>query len=95
MAEFAPDVIEAICGYMNGTQAESVLLIARVLGGESDATAARMVGFDSEAVLILATLADGEIEVRVPWPAPALSRGDVKDRLFALLDQALTAWDGN
>ena len=93
MAEFEPDVIEAICGYMNGTQAESVLLITKVIGGESDATAARMVGFDSESLLILATMADGEIEVRDPWSPPAQTRSDVKDRLFLLLDQALAAWD--
>ena len=98
MAEFAPDVVERVAGYMHGTPAASVLLIAKVVGGDPDATAARIVGFDTEALLILATVVEGEgegeVEVRIPWPAPALTRGDVKDRLFLLLDQALSAWDG-
>ncbi len=94
MATFDDDVIEAVSGYMNSSQAENLLLMAQVLGGEKDATAARMVGFDSDALLLLATVAEGETEVRLEWPYPCETRADVKDRLFLLLDRAIAAWDG-
>jgi putative heme iron utilization protein len=93
--QFDQEVIDAIAGYMNGSQAENLLLMVQVLAGEKDATAARMVSFDSEAVTFLATVAEGETEVRLEWPHPCETRADVKDRLFLLLDRAIAAWDGN
>lgn len=95
MAAFEQDVVDAICGYMNEGQAESLLLMVQILAGEKDATGARLVGFDSEAALFLATVAEGETEVRIEWPHPAETRADVKDRLFELNDRAIAAWDGS
>jgi len=95
MAQFDQDVIDAICGYMNEGQAQNLLLMVQVLGGEKDATAARLVGFDSEAAQFLATVAEGETEVRIAWPNPCETRSEIKDGLFALLDRAIAAWDGN
>lgn len=94
MTVFEPEVVEAVCGYMNSSQAESVLLIAKVLGGASDATAAVMTEFDGDELIMQASTANGETEVRLAWPHPCETRADVKDRLFLLVDQAVTAWDG-
>lgn len=92
---FPEEVVAGVCGYMNANQADNNLLIAKVLGGEQDITAARMVGFDEEAVLFAGTVIEGEVEVRVPWTHRAETRDDVKDRLFGLVDKALAAWDGS
>ncbi len=93
MSEFAPEIVEAITGYMNANQAESNLVIVKTLGETRDATAAALVGFDSEAAIFSATLGEGEVEVRVPWSYEVTTRDQVREQLFAMLDRAVALYD--
>ena len=93
MSEFAPEIVEAISSYMNANQAESNLIIVQTLGETKEATAAKLVGFDSEAALFLATVVEGEVEVRVPWSYEVTTRDQVREQLFSMLDKAVSMYN--
>ena len=93
MAVFGEDVVTSICGYMNANQADNNLLIVQVLGRERDATAAKLIGFDEHAVFFGATIPDGELEVRLPWSHELSQRAEIAQQLFAMVDQAMAAFE--
>ena len=93
MSEFAPEIVEAITGYMNANQAESNLVIVKTLGETKDATEAKLIGFDSEAAVFTATVVSGEVEVRVPWSYEVTTRDQVREQLFSMLDRAISLYD--
>ena len=92
MSEFAPEIVEAITGYMNANQSESNLVIVQTLGDAPEASAAKLIGFDSEAAIFMATVAEGELEVRVPWSYEVTTRDQVREQLFAMLDKAIALY---
>lgn len=92
MSEFAPEIVEAITGYMNANQSESNLVIVQTLGDVPEATAAKLTGFDSEAAIFMATVVEGEIEVRVNWSYEVTTRDQVREQLFAMLDKAIALY---
>ena len=93
MSEFAPEIVEAICGYMNANQAESNLVIVKTLGETREATAAALIGFDSESAVFSATVVDADVEVRVPWSYEVTTRDQVREQLFSMLDRAVSLYD--
>ena len=93
MAVFGEDVVTSICGYMNANQADNNLLIVQVLGRERDATAAKLIGFDEHAAFFGATVLEGELEVRLPWSHELSQRAEIAQQLFAMVDQAMAAFE--
>ena len=92
MSEFAPEIVEAITGYMNANQSESNLVIVQTLGDAPEASAAKLIGFDSEAAIFMATVAEGELEVRVNWSYEVTTRDQVREQLCAMLDKAIALY---
>jgi hypothetical protein len=92
VSDFAPEIVDAISGYMNANQAESNLVIVQTLGETPEATAAKLVGFDSEAAFFMATVIEGELEVRVAWSYEVTTRDQVREQLFSMLDRAVSMY---
>lgn len=91
VATFDPSVVEAVCGHMNGDHADDSLLIVQALGGVEEASAARMVGFDSAGADFVATVAGNEKAVRVPFAAPATDRMGVRKAIVQQYTDACEA----
>jgi putative heme iron utilization protein len=64
---FGADVVDQIARHMNDDHADDNVLIVRALGGQPEATAARMSGIDSDAMEFEATVHDIAVPVRVPF----------------------------
>jgi hypothetical protein len=89
VAEFEAETVAEICEYMNDEQAATCLFIVQGPGATPQATSARMVGFDTDAVLFDVGAPAGEhTRVRIDWPYPIDTRPQVREALFALLDIA-------
>jgi hypothetical protein len=89
VAEFEADTVAEICAYMNEEQAANCLYIVQGPGATPQATSARMVGFDTDAVFFDVDAAAAEsTRVRIDWPYPIDTRPQVREALFALLDLA-------
>ncbi len=78
------DAVEAIKKHMNDDHAADALLIVRALGGRPEATAARTIDVDTEAIYFEA---DGE-KIAVKWPAPIAERAQVRKEVVVLYRQA-------
>lgn len=92
MAEFAADVIEAICTYMNTDPMESSLTIVQGLTGDRTVTKVTMKTFDGAECVFDAESPAGTREVRIPWLREISERAEVREQLFALLDRASDAF---
>ncbi len=92
MSTFAPDVIDAICTYMNTDPMESTLTIVQGLTGDRTVTKVTMTGFDGKECVFQAENPEGTKEVRIPWLRQISERPEVREQLFALLDRASDAF---
>jgi len=91
-ADFAPDVVAAICRHMNEDHPEDSLLICRTLGAITDAVDASAVDVDSAAMHFDVTRADGSTErAAVRFATPALERPHVRREVVELYERACAA----
>lgn len=56
--------------HLNDDHDDALLDMARAIGGCPEATAARCVDADRTGLDLIATTADGEVDVRVPYDEP-------------------------
>ncbi|QKJ20534.1 DUF2470 domain-containing protein [Microbacterium hominis] len=90
---FEPDVIQAICDYMNNDPMESNLTIVQGITGDRSVAKVDLVSFDEDGADFRAFATDGATrEVRIPWQRRISERPEVRQQLFALLDQATDAF---
>lgn len=90
---FDNDVVTAICDYMNADPMESNLTIVQGITGDRSVTRADLIHFDESGADFRAYVADGESrDVRIPWQHSISERPEVRQQLFALLDQATDAF---
>lgn len=88
--QFAPDVVEAICTYMNDASMEATLgAIAEKARPELAGKRALLVGFDGEAMDLEVASDSGPELVRVAWTRPITERAEVREQLFALYERAV------
>jgi putative heme iron utilization protein len=87
-----PDPVSGRAGaaieHLNEDHADSLLLIAQVTGGRSDATTAAALGLDRYGLDLLATGPSGAGRVRVPWPAEVTSPAEIRAASVALVEAA-------
>ena len=83
-APFSPDVVAAVTGHMNGDHPEDTLIICRALGGEPEATAARMTGLDAEGGDYVVTVAGNERTLRIPWAEPLTERAQIRQEVVRM-----------
>lgn len=88
---FGPDVIEAIKHHMNEDHADDSLLIIRALGGQPEATAATMTGFDGEGADFEAVVGGRQVPVRLPWNRPITERPHVRQEVVRMYEEARLA----
>ena len=81
---FSPEVVAAVTGHMNGDHPEDTLIICRGLGGEFDATAARMTDLDTEGGDYVVTVDGTERTVRVPWGEPLTERAQIRKEVVRM-----------
>lgn len=77
--------------HLNDDHADALLLIAQVTGGRADATTATALGLDRYGLDLLATGPTGAGRVRVPWPDPVATPGEVRAASVALVQAARAA----
>ncbi|WP_017612926.1 DUF2470 domain-containing protein [Nocardiopsis salina] len=85
---FSPDVVDAVTAHMNDDHPEDTLLICRGLGGEPDATSARMTGLDGQGGDYTVTIGSTERQVRVPWSEPLTERPQIRAEVVDLYRRA-------
>ena len=86
-----PEVVAQIARHMNEDHADDNVLIVRTLGGQPDATAARMSGLDAEAMEFEATVHDIAVPVRIPFSAPITDRHQVRSEAVRMCNEAREA----
>ncbi len=89
---FEPDVIKAICDYMNTDPMQSTLTIVQGLTGDRSVTEVEMLGFDETHCFFKISTPEGQSEINIAWLKPVAERPDVRMQLFALLDKASDAF---
>lgn len=77
--------------HLNDDHADSLLLIARVTGGRTDASSASAIGLDRYGLDLLAHGERGTGRVRVPWPTEVSSGPDIRTASVALVRAARAA----
>lgn len=77
--------------HLNADHADSLLLIAQVTGGRSDATSASALGLDRYGLDLLARGDSGAGRVRVPWPSECNDPSEVRAASVALVAAAHVA----
>ncbi|MEQ6902202.1 DUF2470 domain-containing protein [Nocardioides sp. YIM 152588] len=89
---FDAAVVAAVTGHMNGDHPEDNLLIVRAHGAP-EASGAAMIGVDGEAGTWEVVGPEGPMgEVRVPWPAGAITeRAEIRREVVALYDASCAA----
>ncbi len=94
-ATASPDPVTGLAGgaieHLNDDHADALLLIARVTGGRTDATAASALGLDRYGIDLLATGPRGAGRVRVPWAEPVTSPEQIRAASVALVRAAQAA----
>lgn len=91
MSTFAPEVVAAVVGHMNGDHRDDSLRIVRAFA-HPGATAAEMTGLDGEAGTWAATVDGAPQEVRIAWPAaPITERAEIRREVVVLHEQACAA----
>ena len=90
-APFGPEVVDQIARHMNDDHADDNVLIVRALGGQPDATAARMSGMDADAMEFDATVHDIVVPVRVPFSERLTERNQVRAEAVRMYREACAA----
>ena len=90
---FEPEVVAQIARHMNEDHADHNVLIVRTLGGQPDATAARMSGLDADAMEFEATVHDIAVPVRVPFSERVTERSQVRAEAARMVERAQAALD--
>ena len=85
---FSPEVVTAVTDHMNGDHPEDTLVICRALGGQPDATAARMTGLDGEGGDYAVTVDGTERSVRIPWGDPLTERAQIRLEVVRMYKEA-------
>jgi putative heme iron utilization protein len=88
---FGADTVAQIARHMNEDHADDNVLIVRVLGGQPDATAARMSGMDADAMEFEATVHDIAVPVRVPFSERLTERRQVRAEAVRMYRDACAA----
>ncbi len=83
--------LDRVLGSLNGEYRDSVLLIARHLGGSPDARDARVVAVDPGGIDLLAATPDAEQPLRVEFPTPLADAQLLTTELFGLVAAARAA----
>jgi putative heme iron utilization protein len=90
-----PDPVSGLAGgaieHLNDDHADSLLLIAQVTGGRTDATSATALGLDRYGLDLLATGPEGAGRVRVPWPEPVSTPNEIRTASVELVKAARAA----
>lgn len=91
-ADFAPDVVAAVCRHMNDDHRADSLLICQTLGAIPEATDAEAVDVDSTAMRFHVTHPDGESHsAEVRFATPALARSQIRLAVVELYERACAA----
>ena len=91
-ADFAPDVVAAVCRHMNDDHAEDALLICRALGGAPGAVEARAVDVDATGMRFAVAEPGGATrDVVVAFPAPVSERAQIRLAVVQLYENACSA----
>src|ERR1700759_3628619 len=85
---FEVDVVTQIARHMNGDHAGDNGLIVRALGGQPDATAARMSGMDADAMELDATANGILVPVRVPFRVRLTERAQVRTEAVRMYQES-------
>lgn len=88
---FSEDVVAAVMRHMNVDHAEDSVVICRSLGGQPDATAARMTGMDEHGIDFGATVAGSEVPIRIPWSETLSERAQVRVEVVRMYQEACAA----
>lgn len=75
---FPPEVVAAIMRHMNGDHADDSGVIVRGLGGQPDASSARMSGMDADGMDFEATVDGQPTPVRIPFTERLTERRQVR-----------------
>ena len=75
---FPPEVVAAIMRHMNGDHADDCGVIVRGLGGQPDASSARMSGMDADGMDFEATVDGRPMPVRIPFTERLSERRQVR-----------------
>jgi Protein of unknown function (DUF2470) len=86
---FSPDVLEAICSYMNNDPTESNLTIIQGHTNDRSFTRADLICFDEKGADFKAYSPSEEKEIRLPWQREISERPEVREQLMALLNKAM------
>ena len=87
VTHFDTAVVAAVTAHMNDDHADDNLLIVRAFA-EPTATAAHMVGLDTESGQWRVTTGQGEQTLRVPWIEPVTDRASIRVAVVALYHAA-------
>ena len=87
----AGDVAVSILGHMNADHADSLVLVARVLGGRPGTTEAVMTAVDRYGFDLVASGPDGRAALRIGFGATMRGPADVRPELVRLVRQARQA----
>lgn len=88
MPTFSDEIVTAVLRHMNDDHTDDSLLIARAFG-DRDADSAHMVGLDSETGHWEYTVGGEARELRVPWPAGAITeRPQIRREVVSLYEAA-------
>lgn len=88
---FGPEVVAAITNHMNDDHPDDSLLIVRGLGGQPEATEARMTGLDGLGADFVAVVAGADADVRIPWERELTERREVRVEVVRLYHEACKA----
>jgi heme iron utilization protein len=84
----AGEAAQGIIEHMNADHADSLLLMAKVLGGRAGTTEAVMTAVDRYGFDIVATGPDGRAAVRLGFAAPVQTAAAVRPAMIRLVEQA-------
>ena len=87
----APEVVTAVMAHMNGDHADDCIVIAKVLGGRPDTTAAKMTGLDADAIELQVDGADGAATLRVPFSERLTERAQVRAEVARMYHESAAA----
>lgn len=85
---FSEEVVAAVMRHMNVDHAEDSLLICRSLGGQPDASSARMMGMDEHGIDFGATVEGKDVAIRVPWTETLSERAQVRVEVVRMYQEA-------